>query len=282
MDLQMPIMDGYEATRLIRESGNEVPIIAMSANVFEEEKRKATESGVNEFIDKPIIFDRFVTVLSQFIQPTTLVAKPVKTERLDISVETRNVQQPPSDQTPSQDEVFSLKALEDFTQGDIGLQHKLIDRFISETPTMLLELEESDDTSTVERLCHTLKSMSASIGGVRFSQQMAVMEKKANDAQSVDNDLELMKHEHLELMEQLKDHITPQGEQSDSTTVSLELRELEALLSLIEAYDSRALSVAESLHSQTQVAELGAVKKSLEQYNFDQAKLQLLDLMRQQ
>ena len=57
MDIQMPIMDGYEATRLIRQMGgarSRTPIYAMTANTFEEDKRRALDAGMNGHISKPI------------------------------------------------------------------------------------------------------------------------------------------------------------------------------------------------------------------------------------
>ena len=56
MDIQMPVMNGYEATRAIRELpyGKKVPIIALSANAFEDDRRKSVESGMNDHIAKPI------------------------------------------------------------------------------------------------------------------------------------------------------------------------------------------------------------------------------------
>ena len=56
MDLQMPVMNGYEATKRIREgnySFNDIPIIALTASAFIEEKNNALESGMNDFITKP-------------------------------------------------------------------------------------------------------------------------------------------------------------------------------------------------------------------------------------
>ena len=68
MDIQMPIMDGYEATKQIRGLSNRilanVPIVAMTANAFEEEKKKALASGMNGHIAKPID----VAVLFETIQ----------------------------------------------------------------------------------------------------------------------------------------------------------------------------------------------------------------------
>lgn len=70
MDVQMPVMDGYEATRAIRalerEDAREIPIVAMTANAFAEDVRAAKESGMNEHIAKPIDMDRLRSVLDKY------------------------------------------------------------------------------------------------------------------------------------------------------------------------------------------------------------------------
>jgi CheY-like chemotaxis protein len=54
MDIQMPVMDGYEATRKIRVFNPEVPILALTASALSDGEQKARECGMNDFITKPI------------------------------------------------------------------------------------------------------------------------------------------------------------------------------------------------------------------------------------
>ena len=72
MDVQMPIMDGYEATRTIRRlPRNDVknlPIIAMTANALEEDKEAALMNGMNAHIAKPLDMDVFISVLRKFLE----------------------------------------------------------------------------------------------------------------------------------------------------------------------------------------------------------------------
>ncbi len=71
MDIQMPIMDGYESSKLIRSLGTakskNVPIIAVSANTFDSDVSKVLEVGMNENFQKPISLDRLVAILEKYL-----------------------------------------------------------------------------------------------------------------------------------------------------------------------------------------------------------------------
>ena len=69
MDIQMPVMDGLEATRLIRQLdyGQSIPIIAMTANAFEDDKQRCIEAGMNSFLAKPIEPDVLYRELAHWI-----------------------------------------------------------------------------------------------------------------------------------------------------------------------------------------------------------------------
>ena len=74
MDIRMPVMNGYEAARTIRalkrEDAATIPIIAMTADAFEEDLRKAKEAGMNDHLTKPIDADKVYAALSKAIQKT--------------------------------------------------------------------------------------------------------------------------------------------------------------------------------------------------------------------
>lgn len=72
MDIQMPNMDGYKATQLIRQlldkKKSGIPVIAMTANVFEEDKRNALAAGMDGFLSKPIVIEELLHTLQNTME----------------------------------------------------------------------------------------------------------------------------------------------------------------------------------------------------------------------
>ena len=68
MDVQMPVMDGYEATTQLREKGfTGVPIIGLSANAMKEDKQSAIDAGMNDYLTKPIKQKSLIGMLKQYL-----------------------------------------------------------------------------------------------------------------------------------------------------------------------------------------------------------------------
>ncbi|HIJ33146.1 MAG TPA: response regulator [Gammaproteobacteria bacterium] len=70
MDMQMPEMDGIEATGLLRQVGFEVPIVALTANVMQQHREQFEEAGCTEFLSKPIDYEALMKVLDSYLQPS--------------------------------------------------------------------------------------------------------------------------------------------------------------------------------------------------------------------
>ena len=72
MDVQMPVMNGYEATEQIRSLDDPslagITILAMTANAFDEDRKKALECGMNGFLSKPIVIEELISTLQNSLE----------------------------------------------------------------------------------------------------------------------------------------------------------------------------------------------------------------------
>jgi signal transduction histidine kinase/DNA-binding response OmpR family regulator len=142
MDIQMPEMDGYMATTIIRnELKLDVPIIAMTAHAMVGEKEKCLQLGMNDYVSKPIK----ETVLYNIIA--------------------RHAQNIPEKNEPAHH--IHLSYLHQLSGNDKEFEKEILNQFITQAPAELLQLETSineNDFDTVRRTAHSLKSTVGYIG----------------------------------------------------------------------------------------------------------------------
>jgi Amt family ammonium transporter len=72
MDIQMPVMDGHEATRQLRKAGHTNPIIALTANAMNENRQKCIEAGCNDYMTKPFDLSTLVAVVAKHLVQESL------------------------------------------------------------------------------------------------------------------------------------------------------------------------------------------------------------------
>jgi len=86
MDMCMPVMDGYEATRRIRasENGATIPIVAITASAFEEDKQRIFEAGVDDFIRKPVRTDELYENIRRYLHIEYIYGLPLQSTKEDL------------------------------------------------------------------------------------------------------------------------------------------------------------------------------------------------------
>ncbi|WP_166820405.1 ATP-binding protein [Thalassoroseus pseudoceratinae] len=89
MDMQMPVMDGYTATRKLRDAGLEIPIFALTASVMRGDEEKCLEAGCSQFIAKPVDLDALMNTLSDVLQnlTTSRDVRDPSTDDVELSME---------------------------------------------------------------------------------------------------------------------------------------------------------------------------------------------------
>jgi CheY-like chemotaxis protein len=148
MDIQMPVMDGYEATKLIKEIDKNIPIIALTANALKEDIQKTKHFGMQEHLNKPVEVEKLYAVLLKYI------SKKVNNKELNDKTLQKDIDIP----------VFYG------IDTKVGLSHmaenkklyiKILKDFYSNYKD--LRLEELNDEE-LKRTAHTIKGLSANIG----------------------------------------------------------------------------------------------------------------------
>ncbi len=177
MDLQMPIMDGFEATKQIRALAdpekNSLPIIAMSARALRGDKEKSLAAGLNAHITKPIDPEEFYTELSNWLEQES--SKDV--------VETKN----PDAQTIKDPFLSIFDKIPDF-DAELGLYRaagsktiyfKVIRRFVEDFDGYVPKIQEmvqNKDYPTASRMAHTIKGITGTIGCSHLQEKFAKLE----------------------------------------------------------------------------------------------------------
>ncbi|MFD2165912.1 PAS domain S-box protein [Thalassotalea euphylliae] len=167
MDCQMPIMDGFTATTKIREMPEyqDLPIVAMTANVMQQDIEKTQAVGMNDHIGKPIEVSTLFSTLTQWLCDGQLMTSP----------DTSGQASKPLFEMPIIAGIDTQQGLHTVA-GNTALYTKLLGRFVEGGNTFEMEFDAGDKETKI-RLAHTLKGTSANIGAMQVSQLAAQLEK---------------------------------------------------------------------------------------------------------
>ncbi|UPQ76116.1 response regulator [Chryseobacterium nepalense] len=194
MDIQMPEMDGIEATQILRENmGVKTPIIALTANAFKSEIDKCISIGMDDYITKPFAEESLITIIEKHIGRQKNQSDAVKVRAMP----------------------YDLTGIQKLGQGDEAFIKKIITLFITQTQEMIPMIDlafNNQNFAEIARLVHKLRPSVEAVGIASISEEMRELEVSAKE-QSMESSkmyslFEKIKNILIEAIEQMKeDHL---------------------------------------------------------------------------
>ncbi|UPW16796.1 PAS domain S-box protein [Agarivorans sp. TSD2052] len=236
MDCQMPVMDGYTATKVIRDqlALKQLPIIALTANALAGDREKAVDAGMNDHVSKPINVNNLFAVMAQWITPKC----PLQNTRS--LTHSMTLDEPVLPVVEGLNTVVGLAN----ANGNHTLYLKLLAKF-SDTENQsfqaLRSAKSQNQLIEAQRIAHTIKGIAATLGAERVSPLAMVIEQQAELADVNDDDLDKLSAELLRVQQPLRQFFSsadlPSAESKssevatlDETAIALHLQQLQGLL----------------------------------------------------
>jgi len=203
MDIRMPVMDGMEATKLIRAlpgAAGQTKIIAMTANVMEEDVKQYFSLGMNAYVAKPFEREELLEKLAQMMGAPA----PSDTARQSAADYTAVQEMPSAMTAPATtlpEKVTDMHFLQQFTKGDQGKQHKYISMFLENAPKLMQQVKsgyDNGDFESVKIAAHSLKPQLSYMGVTEEVSHVFMLEQSAGETAHHRQIPELVSH--LELV----------------------------------------------------------------------------------
>lgn len=216
MDMQMPIMDGLEATKTIRQkfSKNDLPILAMTANASDADRDKCLEAGMNAHITKPIDPNLLFAGLAKWIKEKN--SKLINDEKTLISAK-EEIKVP---------EIYGLDSRLGLqvAAGKVSLYIKMLKTFSNDQINAVSDIKRALDIKdylTAQRVAHTLKGTCGSIGAIEIQKIAGEVEGQCLDKIQVDEiikNLDLIQPKLISIIDSIKKTL-PEDKKLTSTTI---------------------------------------------------------------
>lgn len=289
LDLQMPVMDGLEAARLIRglPGRKTTPIIAMTAVAFEEDRLKCMSAGMNDYLAKPVDPDDLYRMLHKWLKAEKAPAPaPQKTAEPD--------PKPAADvSSPDQGIFEKLKSVEgimaDFglknLQGNVAWYLKLLAQFAArhggDASTMRTCLSE-DRMNDMERICHNIKGTSATLGLFSVRDRAVELERRIrnnDDSAKITKCLEFFEEEMARTVGIIKD-LLPAAEKpqlnletavADVTKADSILKRIEPLIRMHDTSVNDQFDLSKRILLQSYGDIVHTLENQIQEFNYEDA-----------
>lgn len=275
MDCQMPVMDGYTATRKIREnpSWSALPILAMTANTMAGEREKVIEAGMNEHIAKPLKIEQLYLTLAQWIKPQhtqTRVAGPEQNNsKLSASFNILNAAG------------IDTQAGLNTSAGNEQLYRRILEKFLNSQASFVEQFEQAltdKDSELATRLAHTLKGNAGNIGAGQLAEAAKLLEldaKALQEGAQLSARLAEVEQALNPVLASLSELFSASENGAESASLANNEVSLDSLAALVSESDPVALEMVASLIEENPTSEqrdlLIKVQAALNEFDFDKA-----------
>lgn len=206
MDMQMPVMDGFTATKQLRDLGVQVPIYALTANVMQSDRERCEAAGCTGFLTKPIDIDKLLATLAEILplddnpileadeesssiakiapEPVTR-ANPMSAEIDDIMALVSQALGETDSVSPSTIDPSTLSPIRSTLPVEISEFREIVAQFIGGLPTLLSEMRvawEARNFSELRELAHKLKGTGGTVGFSEFTEPAERLQQLADQA----------------------------------------------------------------------------------------------------
>jgi len=186
MDVQMPEMDGLEATRQIRDpksavQNHTIPVIALTAYAMAKDRKKCLDAGMNDYLTKPIVPEALADILEKWLK-----AEPEPEPESNTDAEDPAASLPKSDELSEPDdplEIFDRNAFVYRMMGDEDLAKIIITGFLEDMPaqiTILRDLVQQNQVQQARAQAHKIKGAAANITAMALHDSALAMENAGN------------------------------------------------------------------------------------------------------
>jgi len=282
MDMQMPVMDGLEASRKIREmlNGTRVPIVALTANAFEEDRKRCLEAGMNGFVAKPFEPEQLHAVLARWIPGRDEIKDHFYG---DDALKKSNLGK--NDGVHSHiDQKTGLKYVK-----KIEIYQKMLENFLvqqADVPVRIQTALKDKDMDSVRRMAHSLKGSAGTLGMHELQKVAASYEKLVRNGaggRELNKFIDALKQEITAVCEEIQKINKGPAIEPDAVA-PLQLKSMVSqLVEFLEQNDMRAYKLWEKAYPTLVTIinrdDLSPLKQQIESFDFSEALSTLNDLM---